>query len=73
MAARIDRLREDARLREQHGAARAPGNEGGYELGIRMAAHGASPQEIVAACGLRPEDARLLLRLHGGARPSHAA
>lgn len=36
-----------------------------YEMGIRMAASGATDSEIVAACGMSRDEAALMLRLHG--------
>ena len=73
LAAHVDRLREDQVASARFGSGHAAGAEAGYELAIRLATHGASAQELVAACGLKSEDARLLLRLHGGARPMRAA
>jgi hypothetical protein len=73
LAAHVDRLREEQVANARFGSGHAAGAEAGYELAIRLATHGASVQELVAACGLKTEDARLLLRLHGGARPARAA
>jgi hypothetical protein len=73
LAAHVDRLREEQVANARFGSGHAAGAEAGYELAIRLATHGASAQELVAACGLKAEDARLLLRLHGGARPMRAA
>lgn len=74
LAAHVDRLREDQAANVRFGTGgRASSAEAGYELAIRLATHGASIQELVAACGLNTEDARLLLRLHGGTRPARAA
>ncbi len=66
---RFDRLEAtlaiDARMR---GPGRAtPGKDAGYELGVRLAQAGARTEELVSACGMRPEEAELLLRLHSRA------
>jgi hypothetical protein len=73
LAAHVDRLREEQSSNARFGSGHGASSEAGYELAIRLASHGASAQEIVTACGVKAEDARLLLRLHGGARPARAA
>ncbi len=69
MGARFDRLEAtlaiDGRMRGPAGA--TPGKDAGYELGVRLARAGARTEDLVSACGMRPEEAELLLRLHSRA------
>ena len=45
-----------------------------YENAVRMARHGASIDDLTRTCGLSANEARLLMRVHGGAtRVSGAA
>jgi hypothetical protein len=76
LAGRLDRLSEILATDSRHGAqaaARGAGADAGYELAVRLARSGARPDELVRACAIRPEEAALLLRLHGGGRAAQGA
>jgi hypothetical protein len=70
LAARFDRLEAALSLDGRLAGSRAlqrPSEAAGYELGVRLARAGAQLDELTAACGMRPEEAALLLRLHARA------
>lgn len=76
LAGRLDRLSEVLATDSRHGAqsaTRGAGADAGYELAVRLARSGARPDELVRACAIRPEEAALLLRLHGAGRSAQGS
>ena len=49
--------------------ASAPTSPQGYQIAIRLARSGASPEELVSGCGLTRTEAELVRRLHGPPLP----
>lgn len=66
MSARLESLseREESEARLPPVAATV-GAHRGYDLATRLAKNGASPEELVASCGVTRHEAELLSRLHG--------
>ncbi len=65
LAASFDEMKE--RLAAQATQAAASANGGaprGYDVAIRLARSGATPDELIATSGVTREEARLLTRLH---------
>ena len=64
LAAGLDRLELQLNLDARHAAAATRGGRAGYELAIRLAHSGASPEELCASCGMTRAEADLVIRLH---------
>jgi hypothetical protein len=58
--------RIEDRQQLQHAA--AGGSQRGYELALKLARHGADPDDIVSATGVTRHEAQLLTRLHNPER-----
>jgi 1-aminocyclopropane-1-carboxylate deaminase/D-cysteine desulfhydrase-like pyridoxal-dependent ACC family enzyme len=69
LAAQITALQSCIEDRQQLAVASAGGAQRGYDLALQMARNGASPDEIVSACGVTRHEAGLLTRLHNPVRP----
>lgn len=66
MNARLESLSERAESQTRLPAvAAAVGAQRGYDLAARLAKNGASPEELIASCGVTRHEAELLNRLHG--------
>jgi Protein of unknown function (DUF2802) len=66
MNARLESLSERAESEPRSPpVAAAVGAQRGYDLATRLAKNGASPEELVASCGVTRHEAELLSRLHG--------
>jgi hypothetical protein len=65
MNARLEAMSEraDSEIRMPPVTA-APAAQRGYDLATRLAKNGASPEELVASCGVTRHEAELLSRLH---------
>jgi Protein of unknown function (DUF2802) len=66
MNARLESLSERAESETRSPpVAAAVGAQRGYDLATRLAKNGASPEELIASCGVTRHEAELLSRLHG--------
>lgn len=66
MNARLESMSERAESESRTPpVAAAVGAQRGYDLATRLAKNGASPEELVASCGVTRHEAELLSRLHG--------
>lgn len=64
-ATAIRRLDERIERQAQPGAQIQGAPAPGYQIAIRLARSGASREELIAGCGLSPDEAELVCRLHG--------
>jgi Protein of unknown function (DUF2802) len=66
MNARLESMSERAEFETRTPPVAATvGAQRGYDLATRLAKNGASPEELVASCGVTRHEAELLSRLHG--------
>ena len=68
LAAQVAALQNRIEDRQQLQAAAAGGSQRGYELALKLARHGADPDDIVSATGVTRHEAQLLTRLHNPER-----
>jgi hypothetical protein len=68
LAAQIAALQSRIEDRQQLQLAAAGGSQRGYELALKLARHGADPDDIVSATGVTRHEAQLLTRLHNPQR-----
>lgn len=68
LAAQVAALHNRIEDRQQLQMAAAGGSQRGYELALKLARHGADPDDIVSATGVTRHEAQLLTRLHNPAR-----
>jgi hypothetical protein len=68
LAAQIGALQNRIEDRQQLQMAAAGGSQRGYELALKLARHGADPDDIVSATGVTRHEAQLLTRLHNPER-----
>jgi hypothetical protein len=68
LAAQIGALQSRIEDRQQLQQAAAGGSQRGYELALKLARHGADPDDIVSATGVTRHEAQLLTRLHNPVR-----
>jgi outer membrane murein-binding lipoprotein Lpp len=67
LAAQIAQLEARIEERRELAAAAEPAARG-YQLALQLARNGASPEDIVNACGVTRHEAQLLTQLHNPAR-----
>jgi hypothetical protein len=67
LADRVGALQDQITARAELSAAQVPA-AAGYDVGLRLARNGATPEEIAATSGVTRQEAQLLARLHG---PDH--
>jgi hypothetical protein len=66
LGVRFEELNSRLAAQAKQAAATASGSTPrGYDVAIRLARNGASPDELIATSGVTREEARLLTRLHG--------
>lgn len=68
LATQVAALQTRIEDRQQLQMAAAGGSQRGYELALKLARHGADPDDIVSATGVTRHEAQLLTRLHNPAR-----
>jgi hypothetical protein len=68
LASQIAALQARIEDRQQLQVAAAGGSQRGYELALKLARHGADPEDIVSATGVTRHEAQLLTRLHNPER-----
>jgi hypothetical protein len=68
LAAQVAALQSRIEDRQQLQVAAAGGSQRGYELALKLARHGADPDDIVSATGVTRHEAQLLTRLHNPER-----
>jgi hypothetical protein len=68
LATQVAALQNRIEDRQQLQAAAAGGSQRGYELALKLARHGADPDDIVSATGVTRHEAQLLTRLHNPER-----
>jgi Protein of unknown function (DUF2802) len=68
LAQQIAALQTRIEDRQQLQVAAAGGSQRGYELALKLARHGADPDDIVSATGVTRHEAQLLTRLHNPER-----
>lgn len=68
LAAQIAALQNRIEDRQQLQLAAAGSSQRGYELALKLARHGADPDDIVSATGVTRHEAQLLTRLHNPQR-----
>lgn len=64
LADRVGALQEQISTRAELSAAQLPA-AAGYDVGLRLARSGATPEEIAATSGVTRQEAQLLAHLHG--------
>jgi hypothetical protein len=64
LVAQVAALQSRIEDRQQLQSAAAGGSQRGYELALKLASHGADPDDIVSATGVTRHEAQLLTRLH---------
>lgn len=68
LASQVAALQTRIEDRQQLQLAAAGGSQRGYELALKLARHGAEPDDIVSATGVTRHEAQLLTRLHNPER-----
>ncbi len=68
LVAQVAALQSRIEDRQQLQMAAAGGSQRGYELALKLARHGADPDDIVSATGVTRHEAQLLTRLHNPER-----